>query len=187
MILLLERVRLAVLVVLWIAAQSAVAEMGGEDYRSDTVIQSEAERARTQALIEAARVREAAREQQREVEALERARDREAAAARRPPGERLMIAHCTACHTLEPVLAVSHSWPGWRFTVDRMRWWNGADVPAAAAAEIVDHLFAVRPAGTLRTVVEYGAIIALGLAVMILAGFGWRGRKSLESGLHDDK
>lgn len=182
MIVLLERVPLAVLVALSIAAQSAVAEMGGEDYRSDAVIQSEAERARVRALIEAARVREAARQQQREVEAQERAREREAAEARRPPGERQLIAYCTACHTLEPVLAVGHSWPGWRLTVDRMRWWNGADVPAAAAAEIVDHLFAVRPAGTLRTVVEYGAIIASVLAVLILASLGWRGRKSSENG-----
>lgn len=167
--------RTAGLLCLALIALPAVAELSGEDYRSETVIQDEAERARVRDLIEAARQREAERAQERERQAAERARAQAEAEARRPPGERAVAAHCSQCHTVESVLAASHTRVGWHFTVWRMRVWNGADLPPGTASLIAEHLAALRPARGGRRIMEYGAML---VCMLLLAqGVWWLRRR----------
>lgn len=61
------------------------------------------------------------------------------AEARRPPAERAVIAHCSRCHTVESMMAASHTRMGWYFAVWHMRVWNGADLPPGAAGLIVEN------------------------------------------------
>lgn len=144
------------------------AEMGGDDYRSEVVIDDVAERGRVRALIEAARAREAEAAAQRHRDELERARLTAEAEAARPLGERLLRQRCTQCHTLETVLQPTHTYLGWQFVVARMRYWNGAQVADDEVLPIVGYLTDQRLARGGRRLLEYG--LMAGLVALCLFG-----------------
>ena len=121
----------ALLLGLW--SVSGQAELGGDDYLPSGSGLDAAERARVREEIEAERRRAAERAEQAARErAAEQARRQAALAAeaeRKPEGERLVEAHCLACHDPEAIGEVLHSWLGWQLTVLRMRIFNGAVIP----------------------------------------------------------
>lgn len=160
---------------LLLATSSLNAEMEGDEYLSGTVIQSEAEREAVRHRIEQARQAEAERAEARErQEAEERARQQALAAARnalRPPGAILTETHCGTCHDMEQVLAARHTWLGWTLTLARMRYINGATIPADTATQIRDQLALTQPARGMRPWLEYGMTLLLPL----MLGLGlWR-------------
>lgn len=166
---------LTCIVCLLLATPALHAEMEGDEYVSGTVIQSEAERETVRRRIEQARQAEAERAEARErQEAEERARQQALAAARnalRPPGAILTETHCGTCHEMEQVLAARHTWLGWTLTLARMRYINGAKIPADTATQIRDHLALTQPAGGMRPWLEYG----MTLVVTLMLGLGlWR-------------
>lgn len=128
------------MVVCMVIVQAAHAEMSGDDYRSPTVLSSPQERARVAEELEADRermAREAERQQEAYAKWLEVERQRE---QQRPLGERLIDARCTSCHALDVVSAQRMSGLGWRWTVERMRWWHGAALGEGEASVITQHL-----------------------------------------------
>ena len=139
------------------------AEMAGDDYRSPTVLSSPQERARVADELEAERRRmalEAEQQQKAHASMIERRRLQDEL---RPVGERLLDAKCTGCHALNTVTSQSKSALGWRWTVERMRWWHGAPLKGGEAAVIAQHL---APAGP-----SAGAVIWL----VVGAGAGTAG------------
>jgi hypothetical protein len=146
-----------------IAVHGARAEMAGDDYRSAAPAPTDDERHRIEAQIERERRAAADRVAGEEVR-LSADADAEAQARRRrgrPPGERLLEAHCTGCHTLGVLDGTSRGLPGWRWTVERMRWWHGAPLRDGEAGVIAAHLAVVRSAGSGRAAVEWGGVAAL--------------------------
>lgn len=147
---------------LWLTlwSSSLPAELSSDDYRAGQGIQNEAERARARAQIEAERRREAERaeEQAREraAEQVRLAAALAAQAARRPAGALLTEARCGACHALDSMATVRHTSLGWRLTVLRMRYLNGAEISAQDADAIVDYLTQTQGAGLLQALLEYG-------------------------------
>lgn len=142
--------------------------MSDHEYRSGKAITSPAEQARIAKELEAQRLREA-RDAER-LAAEERARlEREAEAwARLPPGERLLRERCTACHPLAVTDGVARGTIGWRFTVERMRWWHGARLGPGEAAAIAEHLRASHPTDTLGAWKEFAALAATALSLLAL-------------------
>jgi hypothetical protein len=135
---------------------------------------TEQAQAQVRAQIEAER----AAEQQRAEEAerarrLADARARRVAAeaeARRPYPERLLRSRCSRCHELETFAPVRHSAAGWLLTVARMRWLNGAELPAREGLQIAWHLSGTQPAATARALLEYtAASLPLWLALLVRA------------------
>jgi len=165
---------LTCLACLLLATSALHAEMEGDEYLSGAVIQTEAEREAVRRRIEQARQAEEERVLARERrEAEERARQQALAAERnalRPPGAILTETHCGTCHDLEQVLAASHTWLGWTLTLARMRYLNGASIPADIIDLIQDHLVLTQPASGARRWLEYGLVLSLPLA---LGFWGW--------------
>ncbi|MDR7152864.1 hypothetical protein J2W49_004842 [Hydrogenophaga palleronii] len=134
------------LALLTVLALPAHAEMSGDDYRSPTVLSSPQERAKVAEELEADRLRlsrEAEQQQESQARALALQRQRE---QQRPLGERLLDAKCTRCHSLDIVRSQSKSALGWRWTVERMRWWHGAALEKGEAGVIARQLVQTRGA-----------------------------------------
>lgn len=155
------------------------AEPGSDEYLSGTVIQSEADRERARARIEAARQREAEHAEARiRAEAAERLRQAQLAeeAARRPLGARLTETHCSACHALEQIARVRHTELGWTLTIARMRYLNGARIPAEDAARIRAHLAHTQTAETPQAWLEYALASLVVLLMPCWALWHWSRR-----------
>jgi hypothetical protein len=160
--------------------REASAELSAEDYGGSRATRPEPDRSRAQALIEAARRREAEQEAERErarqaEEIRQRAEEAERE-ARRPLGERLTARYCVPCHGPERIAAARHTRLGWSFTVGRMRTLNRAPIPAAEARTIATHLAVTQPAGLVRTLGEYGLALAL-----LLAPVAWMLRRRVQA------
>lgn len=160
----------AVLIAIVLAAGAgARAEMSGDEYRSPASVTTPSERQRLAEQLERERAQAAEREAR---QAAERAASAEAERRRmleRPLGERLLEARCSSCHRPEVVAGVRHTALGWRVVVERMRWWHGADVPRTDVAPIVAHLAATLPATGARAVLEWGALAAATLSLLVAA------------------
>ncbi|MBA4265554.1 MAG: hypothetical protein C0453_10765, partial [Comamonadaceae bacterium] len=129
-------------------ALSVHAEMSGDDYRSPTVLSSPQERAKVEEELEADRrrlSRETEQQQNAQARALALQRQRE---QQRPLGERLLDAKCARCHSLDIVRSQSKSALGWRWTVERMRWWHGASLERGEAGVIARQLVQTRGAAS---------------------------------------
>lgn len=142
--------------------------MSGDEYLSGKVITSPTEQARIAKELEAQRLRKAQEAQRLAAE--ERARlEREAEAwARLPPGERLLRERCLACHTLAVADGAARGTIGWRFTVERMRWWHGARLGPGESAAIAEHLQATHPTDTLGAWTEFAALAAAAFSLLAL-------------------
>lgn len=152
---------LAMIVFLAGAALPAHAEMAGDDYRSPSVLSSPQERARVAEELEAERQRMAFEaEQQQKAQARAMALQRQQA-QQRPPGERLLDAKCTSCHSLDIVKSQHKSRLGWRWTVERMRWWHGASLEWGEAGVITQHLAQTRGAASSSIWLLAGAGVAV--------------------------
>lgn len=92
-----------------------------------------------------------------------------------PLGARLVGERCTLCHPPEVVAAVRHAWPGWAFTVARMRYWHGAPLAAGELAPVIGHLARTQPADRVSTVGEYA--LSFGLVLVLALPVVWRGRR----------
>lgn len=138
---------------------------------------TKAQRAREQALMDAARAR--AEEFERENRMVEEAarRAEEARLAARPLGVRLVERRCGPCHDADFLGARRYSRPGWWATVLRMEWFNGARFEAGERGTIVAHLATTQPAGPARTAMEWGLPA---LAVALALG-GWLGLRRARS------
>jgi mono/diheme cytochrome c family protein len=136
--------------------------MAGDDYASETVIRSEAERIELRARIEAARQREAAAAELRAREQASALADRLAREeAARSPGERLVLQHCTSCHAQDFLNAERRSRLGWWLIVLRMRTWNDAPIPADAMPALVEHFATTHRVSTTRLSIEIAMLSAL--------------------------
>lgn len=165
-----RRARTAATTVMLLMICTASAEMSEQDYRSATVLKSPAEQSRIAAELEAARVREAEAAERQVEQARLQAQRRAEQLARRPLGEQLIDARCTACHTAAVLDGVRRSPWGWRWTVERMRWWHGAKLTTSEAVTLAEHLHERRPAGETRAWMERG----LALLVVIGPIAAWR-------------
>ena len=165
---------------LWSAG--APAELSSEDYGAGTVTRSDAELAELRAEIEAARQREVelalaqAREQAAEQERLQATLA--AARARLPPGALLAQTHCWNCHAPDVLATARHTWLGWHLTVLRMRYLNGAQIPARDLGTIVEHLTRTQGASLPQAALEYGlaALVVLATWALVRRGLRWRRR-----------
>lgn len=158
---------LACTVLIWPDGE-ALGEMSDEDYGSGKVIQSAAERARIAKELELRRHRETQDMERRATE--ERARlERDAETrARLPPGERLMRERCATCHTLAVTDGIARGSTGWRFTVERMRWWHGTRLGRGESALIAKHLHSTHPTDTVGVWKESAALAAVGSLLLAL-------------------
>lgn len=97
-----------------------------------------------------------------------------AAAASEGPGvasgQRLLQEHCQRCHGLEAVDRQKHSWLGWYWTVERMRWFHGARLPSSAQADIVDYLTRRDAAGWQLRLLDAGRLLVLPALIVGVAG-----------------
>lgn len=179
------RVRCATGVAVMIAVLTGVAqaEMSGDDYRSESIVQSPDARRQLAEEFERERQLEALEEMQREVQLRAERERHEAVERMRPEGERLTAARCSGCHHAEVVERVRHSRIGWWLVVERMRWWHGARFETGEPARIVDYLVNVRPASRSRHTVEWAlAVVVLVAPItwMILRRC-WRRRRIFDS------
>ncbi len=92
-----------------------------------------------------------------------------------PLGARLVEDRCTLCHPPEVVAAVRHAWPGWAFTVARMRYWHGAPLAADELAPVIGHLASTQPTDRASTAVEYA--LSLGFVLVLVLPVVWRIRR----------
>lgn len=167
------RGRLILLLALCAGMSCARAELSGDDYMSETVIRSDAERAELRARIDAARQQEVEADLQREREQAAALAERLARVeAARSPGERLVVHYCASCHAPDFLSAERRSRLGWWLIVLRMRAWNGAPIPAEAMPALVDHFATTQRVSSARFAIE----IAL-LAALPVLGLWWRRRR----------
>jgi cytochrome c5 len=148
------------------------AEMSGDDYQSSTEPVSPAERARRATEMVAERQREAQAQARRAAQAASRQAEHERLLLLRPPGERLLLARCTTCHTLGVLEGQGRSHLGWRWTVERMRWWHGARLSAADSGLVARHLASTYPSGAGNRMSFFGWAVAVSTA-LVAAGMGW--------------
>jgi len=144
------------------------AEMSGDDYRSTTELASPAQRERRAGELAAERQREAQAQARREAQAAARQAEHERVLLQRPPGERLLQARCTACHTLHVLDGQGRNYLGWRWTVERMRWWHGARVSAADSDLVARHLAFTYPVGNWISYLWWSGAVLVALALAML-------------------
>jgi cytochrome c5 len=160
------------------AAGPAWAEMSDEAYRSPAGAVPPAQRSRVAAELQAARASEAAAAALASAQAEARARELAARRAQRPVGEQLLEARCSGCHVTALVEGSRYGAIGWRWTVERMRWWHGAPVMAGEAAAIARHLTLAHPATASQVWKERTIAVALLIALLAVAGaMMWRWRR----------
>lgn len=159
-------------------ASPASAEMSGDDYLPPPASSDATARARAAADLDSERrtahaAAALAGERVRQAQA-----EAEAALLQRPLGTQLLDARCKACHTLAVSQGAQLGPVGWRFTVERMRWWHGAQMQPGEAALIAQHLASTRPAGVWQLAQEWGAVAAA-LLLGPSAWWGLRRRRSM--------
>lgn len=154
-------------------ALAAVAELSGDEYRSDQAAPTtQAERQRLALELQQQREREALAQAEREAAARANADRQAALRAQRPPGERLTESRCTSCHSLAVVLQQPRGAVGWRWTIERMRWWHGAVMGRGEVTTIVRHLSAAQAAGPWRLALEWG-VAGVVLGAVPVAALVW--------------
>lgn len=151
--------------------------MSGDDYGSTTRLTTPEERRRVEADLEQARERAEAEDAARRRAEVQRQTLEAQRQALRPLGERLLESRCTACHTLNVLDQNDKSPLAWRWTVERMRWWHGAQLSTEEVRQVSAHLTLARAGGL--GWVDAGIVIGL-LAVPGCGWLGWMGyrRKS---------
>ncbi|MDO9568255.1 MAG: hypothetical protein Q8S96_15855 [Hydrogenophaga sp.] len=154
------------------------AEMSGDDYGSTTRLTSPEERRRVEADLEQARERAAAEEATRQRVETQRQTLEAQRLSMRPLGERLLDSRCTACHALNVLDHNVKSPLAWRWTVERMRWWHGAQLSTEEVRQVSAHLTLARAGGL--GWVDAGIVIGL-LAVPGCGGLGWMGYRRKRS------
>lgn len=150
--------------VLGLAGAVARAELSGDDYLSTAPAPDARARERIEADLADARRRAAQAAAQEAARLMAEAARRAEADRQRPAGERLLEARCTACHTLAVLDGTARGRLGWRWTVERMRWWHGAPLAPGDAAMIAGWLARTRPAAPSRRLAEWmsaAAVLAL--------------------------
>lgn len=152
---------------------AAEAEMCAGEYQTGARRMTKEQRAREQALMDAARARAEEFERERRMAEEEARRAEEARLAARPLGVRLVERRCGPCHDAGVVAGARHALPGWWATVLRMEWFNGARFEAGERGAIVSHLATNQPAGPARTAIEWG-VPALAAALPLAGWLGLR-------------
>jgi hypothetical protein len=155
---------------------SVIADIDSSAYDAGGAIRSEAQREAMRRQMDAER----AAEQRREAEAAQREAElhaqREARQAARPYAERLLEAHCTACHGTANYADKRHTVLGWHLVMLRMRYLNGAVIDAEDLGLIRDELLRQHGPTRAEWVIESGA---LGLALAAAAALPWLLRRML--------
>lgn len=118
----------------------AWAEMGGDEYRSSRVLRTPAERARIERELEAARLRELEAERQARQRQAEEQLRLQRQLQQRPLEEQLLDQRCSGCHQAALVRQAVRGELGWRWTVERMRLWHGAELQSGEAAALATFL-----------------------------------------------
>lgn len=85
----------------------------------------------------------------------------------------LAARHCQACHGVTRLAYERHTTLGWWWTIQRMRWVNGAAIPAKAVMPLARGLAATYPAEGADAGREYAVPVLAGLATC--GGLAWLG------------
>lgn len=103
--------------------------MEGDEYQSLGRLNSPVERAKIERELETARRRE---------------QQADRLAAQQQVEERLRLQlldqRCSSCHSAALVQQADRGVLGWRWTVERMRWWHGVELQAGEVAELTAYL-----------------------------------------------
>lgn len=174
----LRRVFRLLLLAGWVS--SSLAEMAGDEYQSPGRVISPVERARIERELESARRREQEAErlatQQQAEERLRVQRQLQ----QRPLGERLLDQRCSSCHSVAIVQQADRGELGWRWTVERMRWWHGAELQTGEAA-VLSAFLATKQGSDEARLKESRWAWGLGLAFVALlawvSGRRWFGQR----------
>lgn len=146
------------------------AEMGDDEYRSSGSLRTPAERARIERELEAARLRELEAERQAAQRQTEERLRLQQQLQRRPVGAQLLDQRCSSCHSAALVQQADRGELGWRWTVERMRWWHGAELQAGEATVLA--AFLARTQGTDEARRQENRWI-LGLGLMVNGLLAW--------------
>lgn len=142
------------------------AEMGGDEYRGSGSRHTPAERARIERELEAARRREFEAERQAQQRQAEERLRLQRQLQQRPLGELLLDRRCAGCHQAALVRQAVRGELGWRWTVERMRWWHGARLRSGEAAALATFLARTQGSGEAR---RRESCWALGLGLTVIA------------------
>lgn len=123
------------------------AEMSVDEYSSTGRISSPEDRRKEAAIVEELRRLAELEELKRQQEEAHRQTVAANRLAMRPLGERLLDSRCTACHALNVLDNNSKSPLAWRWTVERMRWFHGAQLTTEEARLVSAHLISIRSGG----------------------------------------
>lgn len=141
---------------------------------------TKAQRAREQALMDAAREQAERFEYERRMAEEAARREEEARLAARPLGVRLVERRCGPCHDADFLGSRRYGRPGWWATVLRMEWFNGARFEAGERGTTVMHLATTQPASPARMAVEWG-LTALAVALPLAGWIGLRHARATRS------
>lgn len=167
------------MIVIGFSALTAQAGMSAEEMLVDPIEEgmTEEEREARREAIE--RDRRAAEERRREREAAERAarKAREAELAARPYPVRLTKRRCMECHDAGEFDREARTWPGWAFTVWRMRLAYGAELEPGEWRVITDHLARTRGAPASKTAATWTLLALTPILIAALLWYLMRGRR----------
>lgn len=151
----------------WLACD-ARAEPSAQHYDSGKAVTSPAERENIARQLEVQRLRAAQDAARRAADEQARLRREAEAWARLPPGERLVRERCASCHTLAVMDGIGRGNIGWRLTVERMRWWHGAQLGPGESTLVAEHLRTARPTDSFGAWSEFAMLAALALFLLAL-------------------
>ncbi|WP_421621928.1 hypothetical protein [Alkalilimnicola ehrlichii] len=155
------------------------AGMSAEELMVDPIEEgmTEEEREARREAIE--RERQAAEERRREREAAERAEReaREAELAARPYPVRLTERRCMECHDAGDFDREARTWPGWAFTVWRMRLAYGAELESGEWRVITDHLAETHGAPASKAAATWTLLALTPILIAALLWYLMRGRR----------
>lgn len=159
-----ERLRLAALLLLyWLSASPAGADIDPAEYESKTSVRSEKERSQLRAIFETDRKIEV---EQKKLEAeaeTRRLAAEKAAWEALPYPVRLTRTRCTVCHVADAYMNQRHNRMGWEWSILRMQYLNDAPLAAGERSVIASHLAETYPAIGLSALIE--ALLQLAVAL----------------------
>lgn len=166
--------RMCLMALLFCMAFSIRAEMGDDEYRSSGSLRAPGARARVERELETARRLELEEERQAEQRQAAERMERQQKLLQRPMGAQLLDGRCNSCHSAAIVQQADRGVWGWRWTVERMRWWHGANLQAGEAAILAAFLAQTQGSGESQRY-EDRWLSGLGItAVALLAWKVWR-------------